>query len=60
MEKRLPKEIVFITSQELEDMYPDVSTKEWEYRFVKKHGTVFIIIFIQVNHMMFVHQVMMI
>ncbi|HDR8072462.1 TPA: aspartate--ammonia ligase [Bacillus cereus] len=43
IEKRLPKEIMFITSQELEDMYPDVSPKEREYRFVKKHRAVFII-----------------
>lgn len=38
----LPKDITFITSQELEDAYPDLSSKERELAAVKKHGAVFI------------------
>ena len=38
----LPKEIFFITSQELLDMYPDKTPKEREYEITKKHGAVFI------------------
>lgn len=38
----LPKEIFFITSQELLDMYPDKTPKEREYEIAKKHGAVFI------------------
>ncbi|MBQ3537249.1 MAG: aspartate--ammonia ligase [Clostridia bacterium] len=36
------KEVFFITSQELEDMYPDKSGKERENLITKEHGTVFI------------------
>lgn len=36
------REVKFITSQELEDMYPDCDAKEREYRIVKEFGTVFI------------------
>ncbi len=36
------KEVTFITSQQLEDMYPELSPKERENVFVKKHKTVFI------------------
>lgn len=32
----------FITSQELLDMYPDLTSKERENKIVKEHGTVFI------------------
>ncbi len=38
----LPAEISFITSQELEDMYPDATPKEREYNIVKLKGAVFI------------------
>ena len=38
----LPEQITFITSQELEDMYPDDTTKDREYKFAKIHGAVFI------------------
>ena len=35
-------EITFITTQELEDMYPDLTPKERENAFVKEHGTTFL------------------
>lgn len=38
----LPDHIEFITSQELEDMYPELTPKEREYESVKLHGAVFI------------------
>lgn len=38
----LPEEITFITSQELEDMYPDCTSKEREYKIAKLKGAVFI------------------
>lgn len=38
----LPEEITFITTQELVDLYPDMSAKEREYEIVKKHGAVFL------------------
>lgn len=38
----LPDEIFFITSQELEDMYPCDSTKEREHKIAKEKGAVFI------------------
>ncbi|MBO4235960.1 MAG: aspartate--ammonia ligase [Firmicutes bacterium] len=38
----LPNEIFFITSQELEDMYPDMSPKERETLICKEHGAVFV------------------
>ena len=38
----LPEQITFITSQELEDMYPDDTPKDREYKFAKIHGAVFI------------------
>ena len=38
----LPKEIFFITSQELEDMYPDCTPKERENKITKEHGCVFL------------------
>lgn len=38
----LPEQIFFITSQELEDMYPDNTPKEREYKICKLHGAVFI------------------
>ena len=36
------KDVFFITSQELEDMYPDFSGKERENAITKAHGSVFI------------------
>lgn len=42
IEEVLPEEIFFITSQELEDMYPDSTSKEREYNISKEHGAVFI------------------
>ncbi len=35
-------EVTFITTQELEDLYPDLSGKERENAFVKEHGTTFL------------------
>ena len=40
--KKLPEEIHFITSQELEDRYPDLSPKERENRITKELGCVFL------------------
>lgn len=42
IEKFLPSEIFFITSQELEDMYPGLSAKEREDAIAKEKGAVFI------------------
>lgn len=36
------QDIHFITTQELEDMYPDLSVKEREYEIVKKYKSVFL------------------
>lgn len=38
----LPEEITFVTSQELEDEYPELTPKEREYKAAKLHGAVFI------------------
>jgi len=38
----LPSEITFITSQQLLDMYPDLSPKEREYKAAKKYGAFFL------------------
>lgn len=38
----LPKDIYFITSQDLLDLYPDMTPKDREYAIAKKHGAVFI------------------
>ena len=35
----LPKEITFVTSSELLEMYPDKTPKEREYLFTKEHGS---------------------
>ena len=40
----LPKEIFFITSQELEDMYPGRSPREREYEITKEKGAVCIML----------------
>ena len=42
IEEILPKDIFFITSQELEDMYPDCTPKQREYKIAKLKGAVFI------------------
>ncbi len=38
----LPEHITFITTQELENMYPDLTPKEREHEIAKKYGAVFI------------------
>lgn len=38
----LPEDIFFVTTQELEDMYPELSLKEREYAIAKDKGAVFI------------------
>lgn len=38
----LPKDIYFMTTQELEDMYPNLSPKDREYEICKLKGAVFI------------------
>lgn len=40
--KTLPDDITFITSQELEDLYPKLSPKERENAITKEHGCVFL------------------
>ena len=42
IEEILPKDIYFITAQELLDRYPDLSPKEREYAIVKEKGSVFL------------------
>lgn len=42
IETLLPDEIFFITSQELEEMFPDKAPKEREHRIAKAKGAVFI------------------
>ena len=42
IEPVLPDDIFFVTSQELEDMYPNLTAKEREYTIAKDKGAVFI------------------
>lgn len=42
LKKKLPEDIFFITSQELEDMYPNLSPKERENTIAKEKKAVFI------------------
>lgn len=42
IEEILPREIAFVTTQELADMYPDCTPKEREYKIVKEKGAVFL------------------
>ena len=42
IQTELPNEIFFVTTQELEDMYPDVTPEESEDLITKEHGAVFI------------------
>jgi aspartate--ammonia ligase len=43
IDKLLPEEIFFITSEELLEMYPDKTSKEREYLIAKEKGAVFIL-----------------
>lgn len=43
LEPSLPKEVYFIHSEALRQMYPELTPKEREERITKKHGAVFII-----------------
>ena len=38
----LPREIAFVSTEELVDMYPDLTPKEREYKIVKEKGAVFL------------------
>lgn len=40
--KQLPDDIFFITTQELENLYPNCTAKERENRITKEHGCVFL------------------
>lgn len=40
---QLPEEIVFVTAQELEDEYPQLTPDQREYEAVKKHGAMFVL-----------------
>jgi len=42
VKETLPKDIAFVTSQELEDKYPQLTPKEREYIIAKEKGAVFI------------------
>lgn len=42
LDNYLPREIVFITSQELEDRYPELSSKERENAAAKEYGALFL------------------
>ena len=39
---RIERDVFFVTAQELEDMYPELSPKERENKIVREHGTVFV------------------
>lgn len=42
IEEILPREISFVTTQELVDMYPECTPKEREYKIAKEKGAVFL------------------
>ena len=42
IEEILPHDIFFITTQELEEMFPDYTPKEREYKIVREKGAVFL------------------
>lgn len=42
IKKSLPQEITFVTTQELENCYPDNTAKEREYLAAKEHGAIFL------------------
>ena len=43
LDTQIYREVSFITSQELEDLYPDLSPKERENAYVKEHPTTFLL-----------------
>ena len=43
LKAKLPKEIEFVHTEELEEMYPELSAKEREKESAKRHGAVFLI-----------------
>jgi aspartate--ammonia ligase len=45
----LPEQITFLTTQELEDMYPELSPKDREHAICKIHGAVFLM---EVGHVL--------
>ncbi|MGL6168371.1 MAG: aspartate--ammonia ligase [Fusobacteriaceae bacterium] len=42
LSKKLPEKIEFVTSQELEKIYPEMTSKEREHAHSKKYGAIFI------------------
>ncbi len=42
LETELCREVSFITSQELEDLYPNESPERREYLYAREHGTIFV------------------
>ncbi len=42
LNKTIEREVFFITAQELEDMYPNLTAKEREHAITKEHKTVFL------------------
>jgi aspartate--ammonia ligase len=42
LDVRLSRNVAFITTQELEDLYPDMTSRERENAFVREHHTAFI------------------
>lgn len=42
LDKKLPDEITFVTSQELEDKYPELTPKNREHAAAKEHGAIFL------------------
>ncbi len=42
VKKLLPEQITFVTTQELEDRWPDATPKQREYNIVREHGAVFL------------------
>lgn len=42
LRNRLPREVFFLTTQELEDKYPDLTPKEREDAICREHGVVFL------------------
>ncbi len=42
LDLELSRKVAYITTQELEDLYPDLTPKERENAYTKEHGTVFL------------------
>ena len=40
---RLKRQVTFVTSQELEDLYPDLTPEQREYAFAKEYKTIFVV-----------------